>query len=259
VTIHEVGHNWFPMIVASDERKWTWMDEGVNSFLQYYAEQDWAKGYPSRRGPAKNIVAYMQDSLQVPIMTESEDVQTAFGNNGYAKPAAGLVMLRERVLGDSLFDAAFKEYAQRWMFKHPQPADFFRSIEDGAGEQLNYFWRGWFYTTEANDQSIASVETQRADSLIGTTARGRNYVRVTLENKGGLVLPVELGVTFEDGTTQRIKLPADIWRKNEQRFVHGFFTDKAVREVVIDPDEAFADVQRSNNTWRAAPPRTPVS
>jgi hypothetical protein len=250
VTIHEVGHNWFPMIVASDERKWTWMDEGVNSFLQYYAEQEWEKGYPSRRGPAKNIVAYMQDSVQVPIMTESEDIQAAFGNNGYSKPAAGLVMLRERVLGDSLFDAAFKEYAQRWMFKHPQPADFFRSLEDGAGEQLNYFWRGWFYTTHANDQSLAGVTTQRADSLVGSTVRGRNYVRVTIDNKGGLVLPVELEVTYEDGTTQRIKLPADVWRRNEQRFVHGFFTDKAVLQVIVDPDEAYADVNRENNAWR---------
>jgi len=242
--------------VATDERKWTWMDEGVNSFLQYYAEQEWEKGYPSRRGPARNIVPYMQDSAQVPIMTESEDVQTAFGNNGYAKPAAGLVMLREKVLGDSLFDAAFKEYAQRWMFKHPQPADFFRSMEEGAGEQLNYFWRGWFYTTHANDQAVASVQAQRADSLVGSTVRGRNYVRVTIDNRGGLVLPVEMAVTFSDGTTQRIKLPADIWRKNEQRFVHGFFTDKTVTQVVLDPDEGFADVDRSNNTWRAGSPIT---
>ena len=170
-------------------------------------------------------------------------------------------MLRERILGDSLFDVAFREYARRWMFRHPQPADFFRSIEDGAGERLNHFWRGWFYTTEANDQAIARVEVQRTDSMAGpevARARGRHYVRVALDNRGGLVLPVELGVTFADGTTQRIRLPADVWRRDEKRFVHGFFTDREVTEIVIDPDEAFADVDRGNNTWRA-PGARPIS
>lgn len=250
VTIHEVGHNWFPMIVASDERKWTWMDEGVNSFLQYYAEQDWEKGFPSRRGPAKNIVGYMRDSVQVPIMSESDEVQAQFGNNGYSKPAAGLVMLREQILGPDLFDQAFQEYARKWMFKHPQPADFFRSVEEGAGERLNYFWRGWFYTTEANDQAIASVDAQPADSLVGTTARGRSYYRVTIENRGGLVLPLHVRIAFADGTSRVVKLPADVWRANERRFVYGFFSDQVVTEIVLDPEEAFADVDRENNTWR---------
>jgi hypothetical protein len=260
VTIHEVGHNWFPMVVASDERKWTWMDEGINSFLQYYAEQDWQKGYPSRRGPARNIVGYMKDSAQVPIMTESNDIQANFGNNGYSKPAAGLVMLRERVLGDSLFDAAFREYAQRWMFKHPQPGDFFRSLDDGAGENLSYFWRGWFYTTHVNDQAVAKVESQAADSLVGTTARGRRYVRVTLQNAGGLVLPVEMQLTLADGTTKRVKLPVDVWRQNEKRFVYGFFTDQDVVGVELDPDEAYADVNRANNVWgKPAPAGKPIS
>jgi hypothetical protein len=250
VTIHEVGHNWFPMIVASDERKWTWMDEGVNSYLQYYAEQDWQKGYPSRRGPAKNIVAYMRDSNQVPIMTESEEIHRRFGDNGYGKPAAGLVMLREQIVGPKLFDEAFREYSQKWMFKHPQPTDFFRSVEEGAGEQLNYFWRGWFYGTYTNDQAIASVDAQRADSLVGNNAKGSTYYRITVENRGGLVLPVKMLVTFDDGTTQRIDLPADIWRKNEREFTHGFFSSKAVTQVVLDPDETLADVNRENNVWR---------
>lgn len=264
VTIHEVGHNWFPMIVASDERKWTWMDEGINSFLQYYGEQEWRKGFPSRRGPARNIVDYMKSAKQVPIMTESEDIQAQFGNNGYGKPAAGLVMLREQILGDSLFDRAFGEYAKRWMFKHPQPADFFRSIEDGAGEQLNYFWRGWFYSTYANDQAVTKVESQPADSLLGDAAgakRGSSYWRVTIENRGGLVLPIDVAITFEDGTTKRVKLPADAWRKNEKSFTYGFFSDKAVAQVVLDPDERLADVDRSNNTWQrpGAPPPKPVT
>lgn len=259
VTIHEVGHNWFPMIVASDERKWTWMDEGLNSFLQYYAEKDWDPNYPSRRGPAKNIVEYMKDAAQVPIMTESDVIQTQFGNNGYAKPAAGLVMLREQVLGPGLFDQAFREYAQKWMFKHPQPADFFRSIEEGAGEQLNYFWRGWFYTTYANDQAVTDVAQVPADSIAGSSDKGRYYYRITLENKGGLVLPVHLDVTYGDGTTARIRLPADIWRRNELKFVHGFFSNKEVVKVVVDPDEVFADVNRDNNVWQKGAAPRPVS
>ncbi len=253
VTIHEVGHNWFPMIVASDERKWTWMDEGVNSFLQYYAEQDWDPAYPSNRGPAKNIVGYMRDPDQVPLMTESDMIHRQFGNNGYGKPAAGLVMLREQVVGPQLFDQAFSEYARSWAFKHPQPADFFRSIDDGAGELLNWFWRGWFYTTYANDQAVTAVTTQPADSLIGTTDRGKNYVRITVENKGGLVMPLQMELTFDDGSTRRVKLGADIWRRNELQYIYGLFTDKTVVKVVLDPDDVLADINRDNNTWSVGP------
>ncbi len=254
VTIHEVGHNWFPMIVASDERKWTWMDEGINSFLQYYAEHDWDPNYPSNRGPAKNIVNYMKDPDQVPIATESDEIHRQFGNNGYGKPAAGLVMLREQVLGPKLFDQAFGEYSRRWAFKHPQPADFFRSIDDGAGELLNWFWRGWFTTTYANDQAVTGVDNQPADSLTGNTSRGRNYYRITLENKGGLLMPLQMELTFQDGSTQRVKLPVDIWRRNELKFLYGFFSDKTLVKVVVDPDEVFADVNRDNNSWTQAPP-----
>jgi len=254
VTIHEVGHNWFPMIVASDERKWTWLDEGINSFLQYYAEKDWDPDYPSRRGPARNIVDYMKDPMQVPIMTESDVIQRQFGNNGYSKPAAGLVMLREQVLGPELFDQAFGEYSKRWAFKHPMPADFFRSLDDGAGELLNWFWRGWFYTTHANDQAVTAVESQSAEELIGTTDRGRVYHRVTIENKGGLVMPLQLDLTFADGSTRRVKLPVDVWRRNERSFTYGFYADQELVKVVVDPDEVFADINRENNTWvRPAP------
>ncbi len=249
VTIHEVGHNWFPMIVASDERKWTWMDEGINSFLQYYAERDWDAAYPSRRGPAKNIVAYMRDQDQVPLMTESDIIHKDFGNNGYSKPAAGLVMLREQVLGAERFDEAFREYSQAWMFKKPQPVDFFRAMEEGAGEQLNWFWRGWFYTTHANDQAITRVAGQSADSLVGSSDKGKFYYRAQLDNKGGLVMPIELEITYEDGTKGRVKVPADAWRFNEKRYVYGFFTNQAVVKIVVDPDEVFADIDRSNNTW----------
>ena len=257
VTFHEVGHNWFPMIVASDERKWTWMDEGINSFLQYYAEKDWDPAYPSQRGPAKNIVPYMKDPDQMPLMTESDFITgRTFGNNGYGKPAAGLVMLREQVLGPKLFDQAFASYSKRWAFKHPQPADFFRSVDDGAGELLNWFWRGWFYTTYANDQAVADVDAQPADSLIGTTDRGKNYVRIKVDNKGGLVMPIQMDVTFDDGTTQRINLGVDVWRRNEQSYTYGFFTDKTVTKVVLDPDEVLADINRDNNVWTKGPAPT---
>jgi hypothetical protein len=256
VTIHEVGHNWFPMIVASDERKWTWMDEGINSFLQYYAEKDWDPQYPSQRGPAKNLVPYMKDADQDPLMTESDFIHRQFGNNGYSKPAAGLVMLREQVLGTQLFDQAFASYSKRWAFKHPQPADFFRSVDNGAGELLNWFWRGWFYTTYANDQAVASVDAQPADSLVGDNSRGKNYVRIKVENKGGLVMPIQMDVTFDDGSTQRVKLGVDVWRKNEQSFTYGFFTDKNVSKVVLDPDEVFADVNKDNNVWTKGPAPT---
>lgn len=254
VTIHEVGHNWFPMIVASDERKWTWLDEGINSFLQYYAEKDWDPNYPTRRGPAKSIVDYMKDRDQTPIMTESDVIHRSFGNNGYGKPAAGLVMLREQVVGPQLFDQAFAEYSRRWSFRHPQPADFFRSLDDGAGELLNWFWRGWFYTTYPNDQAVTNVETQSAQELVGNTNRGKNYHRITIENKGGLIMPLQLDLTFDDGTTQRVKLPVDVWRRNEKSFTYGFFSDKDVVKVVADPDEAFADVNREDNTWAKVPP-----
>ncbi|MDX2194439.1 MAG: M1 family metallopeptidase [Gemmatimonadales bacterium] len=259
VTIHEVGHNWFPMIVASDERQWTWMDEGVNTFLQYYAEKDWDPAYPTQRGPAKNIVPYMKDPDQVPLMTESDLIHRQFGNNGYAKPAAGLVMLREQVLGPALFDQAFQRYARAWSFRHPQPQDFFRSLRDGGGETLNWFWRGWFYTTHANDQAVTSVEMQDADSLVGTTARGSRYARITVENRGGLVMPLHLEIGFADGTTERVKLPVDVWRRNERSFTYGFFTGKVVTSVVVDPDEAFADVNREDNRWSARPAPPPAS
>jgi hypothetical protein len=254
VTIHEVGHNWFPMILASDERRWGWMDEGMNSFIQYYAEKAWSKDYPSRRGPAPNIVAYMRDPEQVPMMTESDLAYANYGNQAYSKPAATLVMLREQVLGPEAFDLGMLEYARRWAFKKPQPADFFRTVTDAAGEQLNWFWRGMFYTTYANDQALAKVESQDAKELTGDTRKGNLYHRVTIQQKGGLVMPIVLGVTYEDGTTQRIRLPADVWRNNEKEFTYGFFSQKALREVVLDPDEALADVKRDNNAWRAPAP-----
>jgi hypothetical protein len=156
VIIHEVGHNYFPMIVNSDERQWTWMDEGLNSFMQFLAETAWEEDYPALRGEARNIVDYMKSRNQQPIMTNSESI-TNRGSNAYAKPATALNVLRETVLGRELFDFAFKEYAQRWKFKRPTPSDFFRTMEDASGTDLDWFWRGWFYTTDAVDVSVDGI------------------------------------------------------------------------------------------------------
>ncbi|MEO6588916.1 MAG: M1 family metallopeptidase [Pyrinomonadaceae bacterium] len=163
VVIHEVGHNYFPMIVNSDERQWTWMDEGLNTFLQYLAEQEWETNYPSRRGEPQYITDYMLSENQVPIMTNSESV-LQFGNNAYGKPATALNILRETILGRELFDYSFKEYAQRWKFKRPEPADLFRTMEDASGVDLDWFWRGWFYTTDHVDIGIENVRLYQIDT-----------------------------------------------------------------------------------------------
>jgi len=166
VITHEVGHNFFPMIVNSDERQWTWMDEGLNTFVQYLTQSEWSAHYPHRRGPAAKIVPYMKgDKSRIsPIMTNSESVWQ-FGNNAYGKPATALNILRETIMGRELFDYAFKEYCVRWKFKHPTPADFFRTMEDASGVDLDWFWRGWFYTTDHCDISLEEVNWFQINSM----------------------------------------------------------------------------------------------
>jgi hypothetical protein len=163
VVIHEVGHNFFPMIVNSDERQWTWMDEGLNTFLQYLAEQEWEENYPSRRGEPADITGYMRGDGQMPIMTNSESV-LQLGPNAYSKPATALNILRETILGRELFDFAFREYSLRWKFKRPTPADFFRTMEDASGVDLDWFWRGWFYSTDHVDLAIENVHYYQIDT-----------------------------------------------------------------------------------------------
>lgn len=296
VIIHEVGHNFFPMIVNSDERQWSWMDEGFNSFLQYLTEQEvpkqaWAKDvaspYPSRRGPAKNIVPYMKSdpSQLVPIMTNSEQI-LQFGNNAYGKPATALNILRETILGPELFDHAFRTYAQRWKFKHPQPADFFRTMEDASGVDLDWFWRGWFYGTEPCDISIEEVvhfTAQHATNLetpfelksfpkqqfqqMMAQIEARSGVRFTdaekkiyqddqlhfytikFENKGGLIMPIILQMQFADGSSQTEKIPAEIWRYNDKEVYKVFVSNKPVIRFVVDPEEETADIDTQNNVF----------
>ncbi len=172
VIIHEVGHNFFPMIINSDERQWSWMDEGLNTFVEYLTEELYDNKFPSRRGPAFTIADYMKlpkDQLE-PIMTNSENI-IGFGPNAYSKPATGLNILRETVMGRELFDYSFKEYARRWAFKHPTPADLFRTLEDASGEDLDWFWRGWFYGIEACDISLDSVKYAKPDVTAAPTQR----------------------------------------------------------------------------------------
>ena len=163
VIIHEIGHNYFPMIVNSDERQWAWMDEGLNTFLQFLAEQEWEDDYPSRRGEPRKIADYMKSERQVPIMTNADSV-LQLGNNAYGKPAAALTILRETILGRELFDFAFQQYAKRWKFKRPSPADFFRTMEDASGVDLDWFWKGWFYSTDHVDISVDNVRHYRVNT-----------------------------------------------------------------------------------------------
>jgi len=175
VIIHEVGHNFFPMIINSDERQWTWMDEGLNTFVQFLTEQEWERGYPSRRGPAHMIVDYMSgDKSRIsPIMTNSESI-FQFGNNAYGKPATALNILRETVMGRELFDYAFKTYCERWAFKHPTPADFFRTMEDASAVDLDWFWRGWFYSTDHVDISLDQVKWFQLNTMNPTIEKAFN-------------------------------------------------------------------------------------
>jgi hypothetical protein len=198
VIIHEVGHNYFPMIVNSDERQWTWMDEGLNTFLQYLSEQEWEENYPSRRGEPQNITGYMRSNSQVPIMTNSESI-LQFGPNAYSKPATALNILRETVLGRELFDFAFREFAQRWKFKRPMPSDFFRTMEDASGIDLDWFWRGWFYSTDHVDLAIAGVR----ELTIGT---GNPTIEKNLQKKARDEQPTTLSQSRNKPLSKRVEL-----------------------------------------------------
>ena len=325
VVIHEVGHNYYPMIVNSDERQWTWMDEGLNSFVQFLAESEWEKNYPSRRGEPANIAEYMASENQVPIMTNSESV-LQFGANSYGKPATALNILRETVLGRENFDFAFKTYSQRWKFKRPMPADFFRTMEDASGVDLDWFWRGWFYTTDHTDTSIENVrlfqlssqnpdvekelqrkaaasapvtlskernadnrlrvdefpslkdfyntydrfqvtDAERAEyqTFLGTLSdrekeilnAGYYFYVLDLKNIGGLVMPVIIRAEYVDGTSEDIRIPAEIWRYNNFEVSKMIPTRKEVKAFALDPKLETADTDMENNFFprRTVPTR----
>ncbi len=311
VIIHEVGHNFFPMIVNSDERQWTWMDEGLNTFLEYLAEIEWEATFPVDRGPANLIVPYMsgdQKGLE-PIMSNSESIRQ-FGNNAYGKPAAGLNILRETIMGRELFDHAFKTYANRWKFKHPTPEDFFRTMEDASAVDLDWFIRGWFYTTDFNDIGIKEVNRYfvsneapkgfkanqpsrrrrlaNSGPMVYLIAEGsedykpglnkplqikdfkaldefvqanftkeesaklttpKYFYEVVFNKPGGLVMPILLEITYEDGTKEMHKFPAQIWRLNDAEVSRTFATQKLISKMVVDPNLETADIDVTNNTW----------
>ncbi|MBM3451732.1 MAG: M1 family metallopeptidase [Bacteroidetes bacterium] len=321
VIIHEVGHNFFPMIINSDERQWTWMDEGLNTFVQYLTEQEWERGYPSRRGPAYLIADYMRGDKKTisPIMTNSESI-FQFGNNAYGKPATALNILRETIMGRELFDYAFKTYCERWKFKHPSPADFFRTMEDASAIDLDWFWRGWFYGTDNVDISLDDIKwfqlntqdpnqekafllkqknekdvhigegrnkndiqetVNERDSTIDDYYAKRNiyfvdtldkkeynefktklskdeikllnadkqFYELSFSNIGGLVMPLILEFTFQDGSTEVRRIPAEIWRMYEDKVSKVFIFDKIVQSVRLDPFLETADTDLDNNSW----------
>ncbi|KGL64026.1 M1 family metallopeptidase [Polaribacter sp. Hel1_85] len=264
VTIHEVGHNFFPMIVNSDERQWTWMDEGLNSYVEMQAELDYDKDFPITRGYPKNIVKYMtgDQSKIAPIMSKGDHVYE-FGNNAYGKPATALWILRETIMGHELFDHAFRTYSQRWMFKHPTPADFFRTMEDASGIDLDWFWRGWFYTTDVTDIGITGVkkfsekESDDEVEFIEDTSKGLGFSKkhnkylyeITYNKPGGLVMPIIVEFTYKDGTKERKTYPAQIWRYNDNEISKVFSSSKEISNITIDPDLETADVDTSNNSW----------
>jgi len=309
VIVHEVGHNFFPMIINSDERQTTWMDEGLDSFVQLLTEIERYPDISWNRGKPTGLAPYLkgEKSKMRPLMTNGDQV-IEFGNEQYAKAATGLYMLRETVMGRELFDKAFKEYAQRWAFKHPKPADFFRTMEDASAVDLDWFWKGWFYTTDVCDQSIDQVKWFRMRkeetdlekknlnvakgdlasksgknysdfssgpepiSLTGTDPRlngefrssvddkaimqkleDKNIYEVTLSNKGGLVMPVIIEWTYKDGTKEVERIPAEIWRVNEQKFTKVFVKQKEVVNVVLDPKQELTDVNVQDNVFPKRP------
>jgi hypothetical protein len=315
VIVHEVGHNFFPMIINSDERQSTWMDEGLNSFLEKETIRERYPSFDFTANTPKGIVSFMKGdkTFMRPVVASSDNQGKSFGSNGYDKPAAALTLLRETVMGPELFDKAFKEYAERWAFKHPKPADFFRTMEDASAVDLDWFWRGWFYTTDHVDLTVEEVKwfkvnnatkdpenknvkvksgdlnaskgsnkekasdfskgpqeftvlkTQEKDygdfrSRIDDKAvieklEGKNIYEITLKNSGGLVSPVIIEWTFKDGTKEIERLPAEIWRLNENEVKKVFVKEKEVSSVVLDPKLETADVNTNDNVF----PKKPVT
>lgn len=250
VTAHEIGHNWFPMIVGSDERRFPFMDEGFNTFMDIYAQDDFNNGEfgpkrdgeydPQGKNPARDIVSYMTSPNAKSIMTLA-DVQGSAGHTlSYYKAALGLVMAREYILGAKRFDYAFREYIRQWAFKHPAPADFFRLMNNASGEDLNWFWNEWFYQTWTLDQGIKSVSYVDNDP-----AKGAQIVLVNLQK---MAMPVKLKITETGGTVNEVDLPVEIWQSGSS-YVYTHHSTVPVSSVEIDPDMQLPDINPQNNIW----------
>jgi hypothetical protein len=239
---HEIGHNWFPMIVGSNERKYMWQDEGFNTFINEYSTRMFNHGEyaDTNARPAHNLVGYLK-RLNDPLMIAPE----AMGMNDYGqyyyKTSAGLDMLRNVVLGPDRFDYAFNEYIKHWAFKHPLPYDFFRAMNDASGEDLNWFWKEWFFTTWKLDQAVQSVTYEDGDPTKGSI--------ITLVNKEKMAMPVDLRITQANGKTEIVHLPVNVWQRAGGVWKYQYASTSAITKVEIDPDRQLPDVDTKNNVW----------
>ncbi|HET9151101.1 MAG TPA: M1 family metallopeptidase [Gemmatimonadales bacterium] len=245
VVTHEIGHMWYPMVVGSNERLYAWMDEGFNTFINTFSEEDYFKRNDALRrlGEERFVMTADQEPTAQPIMTAANRYRNDnnLGELAYVKPSIALLALRNQVLGPEVFDKAFAEYTRRWAFKHPTPDDFFRTMEDMSGRDLSWFWRGWFYSTDALDQAIAGV-TQKADSA------GGNAVSITVKNVGQQVMPVKVTLTLADSTTQVVSLPVDVWYFGDSA-VAETTTPKPVIKAQLWAGSWFKDLNPRNDTW----------
>lgn len=242
VTDHEFGHIWFPMIVGSNERLHAWMDEGFNTFINELSTDEFNDGeYKEPKRNMHRFSSYLLREKAEPIATPPDNMKEInLGLLAYYKPSEGLILLREQVLGEKRFDEAFKEYIKRWSYKHPTPDDFYRTIENVAGEELNWFWRGWFINNWKLDQAITRVKYVNGDPSQGSI--------VTIENMQQMPMPVIIEFTTESGAKSRHKLPVEIWKRNK-KWTFKYDSDEPLKRVKIDPDFVLPDVNSSNNTW----------
>lgn len=243
VTDHEFGHNWFPMIVGSNERLYPWMDEGFNTFINHYSTEAFNNGeYNSRLSDARSFIPYLINPNRESISTYPDVVQMYnLGFTAYRKPALGLLMLREVVLGHERFDYAFKTYIKRWAYKHPTPMDFFNTMENVAGEELNWFWRGWFYSNWNLDQAVEKVEYIDDKPEKGSI--------ITISNQDKLMMPVEVEIKEANGKTGRVKLPVEIWQRGDV-WAFQYESTSDIVSVELDPDKMLPDVNAENDIWR---------
>lgn len=243
VTNHEFGHNWFPMMVGSNEREYAWMDEGFNTFINSISTKEFNNGEYYSESNARGITDWLASDKSEPIMTEPDEIQD--GNLGYVayyKPALGLKMLRESILGKELFDEAFRTYFERWKYKHPTPDDFFNTIEDVSGHELDWFWRGWFEKTWTLDQAVDSVNYVNDDPSQGAL--------ISISNNDKMVMPVKLQITQQNGKTEIYTLPVQTWNREDQWTIK-YNSTSPIEKVVMDPNKEFPDVKPDNNVWEA--------
>ncbi|MFL5543341.1 MAG: M1 family metallopeptidase [Gemmatimonadaceae bacterium] len=247
---HEHGHEWFPMIVGSNERRYAWMDEGINTYINAFATEARYPGQSAYPLYFRNWANAVSQGTQSPLMTAPDNIDpTALGAIGYRKPALVLLTLRNHVVGPDLFDAAFRQYIRAWAFRHPTPGDFFRAIENATGEDLSWFWRGFFYTTDVLDIGIDSVSTRRVE--------GQTLSTISLRRLTSIPFPVRIRLAYTDGTTQDVSLPVNIWARSNQ-----FDAVIPVRGPVIGarlwPDPSVPDWNIANDTWGRAPAGNPA-